>query len=106
MKVLLLFLLSVGLNASFTQENVKKDNPRISGYFEGTEPFWELEINDNYFVLHCVNDIVKDTLYFSDKQTHTETYAFKSDQVYGVLRESSKGGCILDITEDGDPTAE
>src|SRR5690606_38357193 len=48
----------------------------------------------------------KDTLYFSDKQTHTETYAFKSDQIYGVLRESSKGGCLLDITEDGDPTHE
>jgi|GEM_PF-6675055 len=106
MKALLLFLLSFCLNVPFLHENIKKDNPRISGYFEGNEPFWEMEINDNYFVLHCVNDIVKDTMYFSGKQAHTGTYAFKSDQVYGVLRESSKGGCILDITEDGDPTHE
>jgi|GEM_PF-1825675 len=78
----------------------------ITGYFEGTEPFWEMEIKDNYVVLHCINDIVKDTLLLSRKQAHTETYAFQGNKIHGIVRHSDNGGCTLDITEEGSPTHE
>lgn len=77
----------------------------MTGYFEGNEPFWDMEIKDNQVILHCVNDTVKDTLLLSRKQTHTETYAFRGREIFGVLRRSTAdGGCDLDITEEPNPT--
>lgn len=83
----------------------KKEKTMISGYFEGTEPFWEMEIKDNYFVLHCSNDLVKDTLFLSRKQTHTETFVFQGENIFGIVRQS-ENGCVLDITEEGAPSHE
>ncbi len=78
----------------------------ITGYFEGTEPFWNMEIKDNRIVLHCVNDNVRDTLILSRKQAHTETYAFRGSDIHGIVRHSGKAGCSLDITEEEKPTHE
>lgn len=80
------------------------EEPQI-GYFEGTEPFWDMEINGNQIKLHCINDVVTDTLRFSKKQTHTDTWAFQGRHVFGIVRESP-GGCQLDITEEDNPTHE
>lgn len=110
-KSLITFALIFSIQFGFSQRlnpncDKTKGKPLISGHFEGTEPFWDMEIKDNYFILHCDNTTEKDTLYLSRKQTHTETYAFHSDNIFGIIRKSSNGGCDLDITEDGNPTHE
>ncbi|MBZ4192668.1 hypothetical protein [Niabella beijingensis] len=84
---------------------VQKKKVLISGYFEGNEPFWNMEIRDNLFILHCVNDTEKDTLYLSKKEAHSETYAFHSKKAFGIIRKSD-GHCKLDITEEEGPTHE
>lgn len=78
----------------------------MNGRFEGTEPFWNMEIENNQVILHIVNDKLIDTLHLSDKQAHSETYAFKGRQIFGIIRESGKGGCTLDITEEDYPSHE
>jgi len=78
----------------------------LNGRFEGTEPFWNMEIENNRVILHCMNDKIVDTVQLSKKQTHTETYAFKGRQVFGIIRESGKGGCTLDIAEKDYPSHE
>ncbi|MEC3881220.1 hypothetical protein [Parapedobacter sp. 10938] len=82
----------------------KEDKTSITGYFEGTEPFWNMTVEENRIVLHCVNDIVRDTLLLSRKQTHTETYAFHGRAIHGIVRRSETGGCTLDITGEDNPT--
>jgi len=77
----------------------------MSGYFEGNEPFWDFEIKGNTFILRCNNETEKDTLVFSQKQAHSETYAFESKNVFGVIRRAN-GCCDLDITEEENPTHE
>jgi len=77
----------------------------FTGYFVGTEPFWNMEINGNQITLHCINDVVTDTLRLSKKQTHTDTWAFQGRHVFGIVRKSPDG-CQLDITEDDNPTHE
>src|SRR5690606_14800864 len=78
----------------------------LNGRFEGTEPFWDMEIENNRVILHCINDKIIDTVQLSKKQTHTHTYAFKGRQIFGIIRESGKGGCTLDITEELNPSHE
>lgn len=99
----LAFLLACSIRAGFAQP---ADTILISGYFVGTEPFWNMKISDNHFIMHNINDLLQDTLTPSKKQAHTETYAFQSKHVYGIVRASNNGGCILDITEDEDATHE
>ncbi|MGV3762949.1 hypothetical protein [Parapedobacter sp.] len=78
----------------------------LSGFFEGTEPFWDIEIKDNKFVLHCINDTETGLIFLAKKQTHTATYAFSGKHIFGIIRESTGGGCDLDITEKENPTHE
>jgi|GEM_PF-4921531 len=81
------------------------DTITIDGFFEGNEPFWNIEIKDNHFVLHCMNDTVTDTLRLSKKQTHTDIWAFHSTYIFGIIRKSY-GTCKLDITEKENPSHE
>jgi len=103
--VILICLIQSGFseNANHEQDWVK--NHPITGHFEGNEPFWSIEIKNNIFILHCNNDSVKDTLFLSKKQAYTETYAFRSKKVFGIIRKSSQG-CNLDITEAPNPAYE
>lgn len=94
------------LGTGATSSAIEQDKTLITGRFEGNEPFWNMEIENNRIILHCVNDVLTDTLQLSRKQTHTETYAFKGQGVFGIIRESGVGGCVLDITEEEDATHE
>ncbi|HWK98446.1 MAG TPA: hypothetical protein VNQ55_00800 [Parapedobacter sp.] len=107
MKVRLLMVAALSSIAVLAQQhrNSGFEEPKFTGYFEGTEPFWNMEINDNQITLHCINDIVADTLRLSKKQTHTDTWAFQGRYVFGIVRESASG-CQLDITEEDNPTHE
>ena len=99
----LAILLACSVRAGFAQQG---DPILISGYFVGTEPFWNMKISDNHVIMHNINDIVQDTLFLSKKQAHTATYAFQGKHIFGVVRESGTEGCLLDITEDEDATHE
>jgi len=104
---LLLSAVYIGLAQPANPIQRKKEDRRpISGHFEGTEPFWDMEVRDNVIILNIVNDTVLDTLFLSRKQTHTETYAFRGGHVFGIIRQSSGEGCQLDITETPNPTHE
>lgn len=104
--LVLLFFVLTGFTSYPGSERRQKETPLLkSGYFEGNEPFWDFEIKENLFILRCDNKTEKDTLLLSKKQAHTETYAFKSKKVFGVIRRSN-GACDLDITEEERPTHE
>ncbi|MFD1772062.1 hypothetical protein [Sphingobacterium suaedae] len=94
-------------SGAVTSEIHQRDTVTASGYFEGEEPFWDIDIKDNLLVLRChaVNRIEKDTIRLSKMQAHTETFAFHAKNIFGILRRSS-GNCTLDITEEGNPTHE
>ena len=79
---------------------------RFSGFFEGSEPFWSLEVENNTFTLHCVNDTETGSILLSEKQAHSETYAFRGTNFFGVIRKPWEGCCELDITEEENPTHE
>ena len=79
---------------------------RFSGFFEGTEPFWSLEVKNNTFTLRCMNDVETGVIILSEKQTHSETYAFRGTNFFGVIRKPWEGCCELDITEEDNPTHE
>lgn len=79
---------------------------RFSGFFEGNEPFWNLEVKNNTFVLHCMNDMETGVILLSEKQAHSETYAFRGTNFFGIIRKPWEGCCELDITEEENPTHE
>ncbi|WP_157986489.1 hypothetical protein [Chitinophaga alhagiae] len=108
MMALLLWIVVPHLNGSLTAPQRQGGTPweqGFVGYFEGSEPFWNMKISNDTLVLHCINTIEKDTFYFSGKQAHTNTWAFRGKHVFGVIRKSS-GTCQLDITEEENPTHE
>ena len=79
---------------------------QFSGFFEGSEPFWSLEVKNNTFVLHCMNDVETGVILLSGKQAHSETYAFRGTNVFGIIRKPWEGCCELDITGEDNPTHE
>ena len=78
----------------------------FSGFFEGNEPFWSLEVKNNRFTLRCMNDVETGVILLSKKQTHSETYAFRGTNFFGIIRKPWEGCCELDITEEEHPTHE
>ena len=103
--VILICLIESGFSKSANYGPDRVKNHLITGHFEGNEPFWSMEINNNIFVLYCNNDSVKGTLYLSQKQAYAEVYAFRSKKIFGVIRKSNQR-CNLDITEAANPTHE
>ena len=105
---------ATGNSSQPRRELIRKQEPRsqdtiplqFSGFFEGTEPFWRLEVKNNTFVLHCMNDVETGVIVLSEKQTHSETYAFRSTNFFGIIRKPWAGCCELDITEEENPTHE
>lgn len=77
----------------------------VQGHFEGTEPFWDMEINANVIQLNLMNVSLSDTLVLAKKQAHTNTYVFQGKHIIGVVRESNTV-CDLDITEEPNPSHE
>ncbi|WP_353129987.1 hypothetical protein [Parapedobacter pyrenivorans] len=82
------------------------DTLTTKGFFEGSEPFWSLKIINNRYELHCINDTEIGVLTFSEKAKHSESFSFKADKIFGTIRKSNSGGCLIDITEEENPTHE
>ncbi len=104
--LVIMFILFGCVYIGATGSSIKQEKTLITGHFEGTEPFWSMEIENNRIILHCVNDTLTSTFQLSAKQAHSETYAFKGQGVFGIIRKSGGGGCELDITEEEDATHE
>ncbi|WP_460766913.1 hypothetical protein [Niabella terrae] len=102
--IVIFFLLSC--LCSLANDSVNQEALALNGHFEGTEPFWSMDIENNRVILYCINDTLTDTVQISRKQFHSETYAFKGNQLFGIIRRSGKDGCTLDIIDGEAPTHE
>lgn len=98
------FILLGGLYIGATNAGKQQEMSLMNGHFEGSEPFWDMKIENNRIILHCINDRLTDTLQLSRKQAHSQTYAFKGKKIFGVVRKSGQGGCTLDVSEAKNPS--
>jgi uncharacterized membrane protein len=72
----------------------------LYGSFEGTEPFWSLEIKKNNYEFTGAGKTIKGNAAFSKKSERGVSYAFKDGELFGVINKSATGLCDYAITED------
>lgn len=98
-KIKLLALYSTLILGCTSQNYTQKPIATYNGYFEGTEPFWSLEIQNNNYTLHCNNDIRKGKLSFSIKSSRGESVAFNNSNIFGIINKNENGICDYAILE-------
>lgn len=77
----------------------------FTGFFDGTEPFWSISFEKNLLTMEIDNETLVDSIVLSEKQTHSQTWAFRGNDIFGIIRKSHHF-CTLDITEVEHPTHE
>lgn len=67
--------------------------------FEGTEPFWQMEIHNDSILLFCDNKEVHMRATFAEKNVNGNTIGFSNDEIYGIINENWKHNCCYSISE-------
>ena len=67
--------------------------------FEGTEPFWQMEIHNDSILLFCDNKEVHMRATFAEKSVNGNTIGFSNDEIYGIINENWKHNCCYSIAE-------
>ena len=100
---LLLFalLLCVACTDSHTssQPTEALQTPTQEYIFEGTEPFWQMEIHNDSILLFCDNKEVQMRATFAEKSVNGNTIGFSNDEIYGIINENWKHNCCYSISE-------
>ena len=85
----------------------KHDNPADSAqdivceyHFEGTEPFWEMDIQNDSLILFCDNKEVIMKVSFAEKSANGNTIGFANDKISGIINESWDHNCCYAVTEE------
>ena len=83
------------------------DNPADSApdfvceyHFEGTEPFWEMDIQNDSLILFCDNKEVIMKVSFAEKSANGNTIGFSNDKISGIINESWDHNCCYAVTEE------
>lgn len=95
----LLVFYSILISGCTNQNNTQQNISMYNGRFEGTEPFWLLEIENNNYTLHCNNEISTGKLYFSNKSSREESIAFNNSTIFGIINRSENSICDYAILE-------
>ena len=100
---LLLFalLLCVACTDSNTSSQLTEapQTPTQEYIFEGTEPFWQMEIHNDSILLFCDNKEVQMRATFVEKSVNGNTIGFSNDEIYGIINENWEHNCCYSITE-------
>lgn len=67
--------------------------------FEGTEPFWQMEIHNDSILLFCDNKEVQMRATFAEKSVNGNTIGFSNDEIYGIINENWEHNCCYSISE-------
>ena len=86
---------------SNTRENSVQFTNSESFSFEGTEPFWSLEINKDSLFLDLYTDtIYRMTASFSEKSARGNSIGFRNETIAGIINETWEGYCDYSISEE------
>lgn len=82
------------------QNNKAFSSSQIFHYtFEGTEPFWQMEILKDSIFLFCSNKEKRMQVSFAEKSENGNTIGFANDSLYGFINENWDYDCCYAITE-------
>ena len=68
--------------------------------FEGSEPFWRMEIQNENLFLYCSNKEVRTKVSFAEKSANGNTIGFTSKEISGIINESWDHNCCYAVTEE------
>ena len=100
-----LLFLALLLCAACTDSNTSSQlteapqTPTQEYIFEGTEPFWQMEIHNDSILLFCDNKEVQMRATFAEKSVNGNTIGFSNDEIYGIINENWEHNCCYSITE-------
>ena len=84
---------------SSSQPTEAPQTPTQEYIFEGTEPFWQMEIHNDSILLFCDNKEVQMRATFAEKSVNGNTIGFSNDEIYGIINENWKHNCCYSISE-------
>lgn len=97
--IILIFILSSVFSCNFKNEKVQTSSYKEYTFsFEGTEPFWRLDINNNNINLF-INNEYSSRVEFSKLASRGETLGFKNQNIYGFINKNWEGNCDFSISE-------
>ena len=82
-----------------SQPTEAPQTPTQEYIFEGTEPFWQMEIHNDSILLFCDNKEVHMRATFAEKSVNGNTIGFSNDEIYGIINENWKHNCCYSISE-------
>lgn len=103
MKRLLPFVIPLLLVSCCSSRGDTGDSVKNTGreyHFEGTEPFWRMEIQNENLFLYCSNKEVRTKVSFAEKSANGNTIGFTSKEISGIINESWDHNCCYAVTEE------
>lgn len=82
-----------------SQPTEAQKTPTQEYIFEGTEPFWQMEIHNDSILLFCDNKEVQMRATFVEKSVNGNTIGFSNDEIYGIINENWEHNCCYSISE-------
>lgn len=96
MKIVKIICIIIILTSCKSQE----DGSSYSGVFEGTEPFWRLELDNGKYELDIQNKTLTGNFIFSNKASRGKTISFQDKDIFGFINQSPSRYCDYAITDE------
>lgn len=97
MKLLIYLALSI-ITCNLNLGKVGDENEGHEFVFEGSEPFWNMEIKKNNIKLNWDNRYNENVL-FSKVASRGETFGFSNKRIYGIINKCFNKKCEYAITD-------